>query len=257
MAATEDVPEEIVDIEQRAWSDASSSRGRLANATVGMLHTSLVFVTVEPIFKDLFGELLPEARIVDFVDSDVLAAVQREGTISASSVRRMCHLAQAAEDAGADVVFSACSSLGPAMDVVRRLVRVPVVKVDDAMAREAVARAERIGVLATFPTTLAPTAALIRDHAAAVDRNVTITPRLCKGAFALLMGGDRARHDAMVIEGARTLVKEVDLIVLAQASMARLAPRVAEETGLEVLASPRLGVQEVARLVAERAATRE
>jgi Asp/Glu/hydantoin racemase len=220
-------------------------------ATVGMLHTSFVFVTVEPMIRDLFRELLPDVKVVDFVDGDVLATVQRDGTISANSVRRMCHLAEAAEDAGVDLIFSACSSLGPAIDVARRLVRIPIVKIDDAMAREAVARAERIGVLATVPSTLAPTIDLIRAHAAEAARHVSITPRLCEGAFAILMGGDRDRHDAMVSEGARALAGEVDLIVLAQASMARLAPRLAGETGMEVMASPRMGIQEVARLLAE------
>jgi Asp/Glu/hydantoin racemase len=221
-------------------------------ATVGMLHTSFVFVTVEPIIRDLFRELLPDVKVVDFVDSDVLVTVQREGTVTANSVRRMCHLAEAAEDAGVDLIFSACSSLGPAIDVARRLVRVPIVKIDDAMAREAVARAERIGVLATVPSTLAPTTDLIRAHAEEVARHVSITPRLCEGAFAILMGGDRDRHDAMVSEGARALAAEVDLIVLAQASVARLALRLADETGIEVLASPRTGIQEVARILAER-----
>ena len=221
------------------------------NATVAMLHTSFVFVNVEPMIKDLFRELLPEARVIDFVDSDVLATVQREGTVSPSSIRRMCHLAEAAEDAGADIIFSACSSLGPAIDVARRLVHVPIVKIDDAMAGEAVGRASRIGVLATVPSTLGPTADLIREHGRAAGLDVTITPQLCEGAFAVLMGGDRERHDEMVSAGARRLATQVDLIVLAQASMARLAPRLASETGMDVLASPRTGIQDVARHLAQ------
>jgi Asp/Glu/hydantoin racemase len=219
-----------------------------------MLHTSFVFITVEPMIKDLFRELLPDVMVLDFVDSDVLATVQREGSVSPSSVRRMCHLALAAEDAGVDVIFSACSSLGPALDVARRLVHVPVVKIDDAMARAAVSRATRIGVLATVPSTLAPTADLLRAHAAAADRQVVITPHLCEGAFDILMAGDRDRHDQMVIDGARALAADVELIVLAQGSMARLAPRLAEQTGMDVLASPRMGIQEVARVLAERGA---
>lgn len=224
------------------------------SAKVGMLHTSFVFVTVEPMIRDLFRELIPDVKVVDFVDSDVLATVQREGTVSPSSVRRMCHLAEAAEDAGVDLIFSACSSLGPSMDVARRLVHVPVVKIDDAMAREAAGKATRIGVLATVPSTLGPTSDLVRAHAAELGRSVTILEHLCEGAFDILMSGNKERHDAMVVEGARELAREVELIVLAQASMARLAPRLADETGIEVLSSPRLGIQEVARLLDERRA---
>src|SRR5436305_215178 len=80
---------------------------------VAVLHTSFVFVTVEPVITDLIGELIPEAEILHFVDSDVLATVVREKGISEKSEARMVHLAQAAEAAGADVIFSACSSLGP------------------------------------------------------------------------------------------------------------------------------------------------
>ena len=58
----------------------------------------------------------------------------------------------------------------------------------------------------------------------------------------------------MVVEQAVDLAKTVDLIVLAQASMSRLADVLQEETGLPVLASPRLGVDYLARRVAELSA---
>ena len=40
----------------------------------------------------------------------------------------MVLLAEAAERAGADVIFSACSSLGPTLDAARKAVDVPIVK---------------------------------------------------------------------------------------------------------------------------------
>lgn len=213
---------------------------------VAVLHTSFVFVNVEPMVNDLIAELMPDAEVMHFVDSDVLATVMREGSISERSQRRMTHLAQAAEEAGADVIFSACSSLGPTLDAARRAVSVPIVKIDDAMAEQAAAQASRIGVLATVPTTLGPTADLIAEKATALGRQVTLVRHLCDGAFGVLMAGDRDSHDVMVREGAVELAKDVQIIVLAQASMARLAPALAEATGLTVLASPRLGVQDLA-----------
>jgi Asp/Glu/hydantoin racemase len=222
--------------------------------TVAMLHTSFVFVNVDMVFKDLFAELLPNVTVVDFVDSQILATVQQEGSISSRSIRRMCYLAQAAEAAQATVIFSACSSLGPAIDVARKLVSVPIVKVDDQMAREVVRRSDRIGVLATVPSTLDPTVGLIQTAASSSGRSVKVTPMLAKGAFAELMSGNREQHDAMISVAAEELARGVDLIVLAQASMARLAPRLASETGHEVLSSPRLGVQELARVLSERVA---
>lgn len=217
---------------------------------VAVLHTSFVFVTVEPVITDLIGELIPDAELLHFVDSDVLATVVREQAISDSSEQRMVYLAQAAEAAGADIIFSACSSLGPTLDAARRVVHVPVVKIDEAMAIAAVAY-DRIGVLATVPTTLGPTSDLIAARAHDVGRPPEITQRLCPGAFDILMGGDRAAHDDMVSEQAADLARDVDVIVLAQASMQRLVGRLEQETGLTVLSSPRMGVEFLARTLRE------
>lgn len=218
---------------------------------IAILHTSFVFVSVEPAINDLIAELIPDAEVMHFVDSDVLATVVREQGISSQSEARMTHLAQAAEAAGADVIFSACSSLGPALDVAARSVGTPVVKIDEAMAMQAAREGTRIGVLATVPTTLGPTSDLIQAQADEIGRSITIEQRLCDGAFQVLMSGDRDKHDAMIIEEAKDLAEKVDLIVLAQASMSRLAPVLQERTNLTVLSSPRIGVDYLARRVAE------
>ncbi len=55
----------------------------------------------------------------------------------------------------------------------------------------------------------------------------------------------------MVLDGAKTLAPQVELIVLAQASMSRLAPMLANKTGMQVLSSPRLAVEYVKSLLAE------
>lgn len=214
-------------------------------AKVGILHTSFVFVNVDPVLRNLFRELLPDVQVTDFVDSDVLEQVRRDGVVTASTVKRMRHMALAAEAAGVDLILSACSSLGPAVDEARRSVKVPIVKIDDAMAEEAVRIGGRIGILATMPTTVKPSAELVHEHAARLGRKVETTVRLCEGAFDLLMGGDRPAHDAAVVAGALDLADTCDVIVLAQASMARLAPTLVEKTARPVLASPRMCVEDL------------
>jgi Asp/Glu/hydantoin racemase len=218
---------------------------------IAILHTSMVFISVEPVINELIAELIPDAEVLHFVDSDVLSTVVREGGISSDSESRMTHLAQAAEAAGADIIFSACSSLGPALDVAAQHVDVPVVKIDEAMALKAATEGTRIGILSTVPTTLGPTSDLIQAAADFVGRQVTLTTRLCEGAFSILMSGDRAKHDAIVTEQAVDLASSVDTIVLAQASMSRLAGVLQEATGVPVLSSPRMGVQYLAHRIGD------
>jgi Asp/Glu/hydantoin racemase len=212
---------------------------------MAVLHTSFVFTNVEPVFKDLFKELIPDVEVIDFVDSHVLADVRKVGSVQESHISRMVHMAQAAEAAGADIIFSACSSLGPSMDVARKVVNVPIIKIDDPMTQRAVELGSTIGVMATVPTTLPPTVDLIQQWAAVAGKPVVVKQHLCEGAFDVLMGGDRERHDQMVLDGALQLAPQVDLIVLAQASMSRLAPMLSEKTGNVVLSSPRLAAEYV------------
>jgi len=216
---------------------------------MAVLHTSFVFINVEPVFKNLFNELIPDVEIIDFVDSDVLAAVNRDGGIKQSHIRRMMHLAQAAEDSGVDLIFSACSSLGPSMDVARKMVDTPIIKIDDAMTQKAVTLASSIGVMATVPTTLPPTIGLLNEQSVIQGKKIETRQYLVEGAWGVLMSGDRPRYEKMVADGAKVLAPQVDLIVLAQASMSRLAPMLATEVEKEVLSSPRLAVEYVKSLL--------
>ena len=122
---------------------------------------------------------------------------------------------------------------------------------DDPMASEAVRRGTRIGLLCTATSTVEPSSALLRAHAAAQGRDVTIKTVLRPEAYQALMAGDRARHDEILLEAASGISNEVDVLVLAQASLAHLRDRLAAELKCPVLASPSLLMAEIARRCAE------
>src|SRR5687768_9677105 len=132
---------------------------------VVILHTSFVFFQREPLLFELLDELLPDVERANIVEDKLLHDVMTNGQITSDVMRRMCHYVMAAEAIGADVIFNSCSSLGPTMDVARQITSIPIVKIDEGMARLAAQEGERIGVLATVPTTLQPTICLIEDHA--------------------------------------------------------------------------------------------
>ena len=161
----------------------------------------------------------------------------------------MCAYVVAAEVAGADAVLSLCSSLGPTVDAARPLVRIPVIKIDDAHTEKAVREYRRIGVMATVATTLGPTLDLLKEKAATLGKEVELRPSLSDTAFQVLMAGGREEHDAMVVEAGRRLAPEVEVLLFCQASMARLAPRLEQATGLTVLTSPRLAIEYTKRVL--------
>jgi Asp/Glu/hydantoin racemase len=192
---------------------------------------------------------MPDVELINIMDDSLLPTVMAEQQISPAVTQRMCDYIRAAVVAGADAVLSLCSSLGPTVDVARPMVDVPVIKIDDAHTEKAVRDADRVGVMATVATTLRPTVELIHTQAGAIGKEVEVVESLSDAAFEALMGGEKGRHDEMVVAAAKELAPRVELILFAQASMTRLAPRVEEETGLVVLTSPRLAIEHTKRVL--------
>jgi Asp/Glu/hydantoin racemase len=141
-------------------------------------------------------------------------------------------------------VLVTCSSIGPCVEAARPMIGIPVIRVDEPMAEKAVQTGTRIGVAATLATTLKPTTELIQRKAAQTGRKHTITPKLCEGAFEAVVNGDTATHDRIVTQSLLELDAKTDVIVLAQASMARVIDAMKPgQMHVPVLSSPRLGVQ--------------
>jgi Asp/Glu/hydantoin racemase len=194
-------------------------------------------------FDPLVRQHLPDWTPFNIADESLLRNSIREGSLSRLTMRRLAGYVFSAVDAGADAILVTCSSVGPAVDAAKPMCPVPLVRVDEGMAERAVALGDRIGVLATLSTTLDPTSDLVARTAAASGRAPAVTARLCDGAFEALVAGRQDEHDRIVGAELRALAAEVDVVVLAQASMARIlgGPH-GEGIAVPVLSSPELGV---------------
>lgn len=213
---------------------------------VALIHTGFALVEV---LKDLFREILPDVEVINIVDDSLLRDVLKKDKVDEKVTKRVCSYIVAAEIAGADVILNVCSSVSETVDVARLLVEIPIVKIDEPMAEEAVKKGTQIGVVATLATTLDPTIRLIERNARKIKREISIKRLLCEGAFDALMAGDSSKHDQIVLEGIRKVSNEVDLIVLAQGTMARLTKQLSPEIKVPVLSSPRSGIERVKEIL--------
>jgi len=216
--------------------------------TLALLHTS---PTLSPMFNELCARLAPDARVLHFVDESLIKNTIAAGRLEKATMRRLIDLVGSTFDAGADATLVTCSSVGPAVDKAAELHDRPVLRVDRPMAERAVATGRRIGVLATLPTTLQPTADLVRRVAAEQGRDIELVEHLCEGAFDAVMAGDGATHDRIVGSALTDAMQGVDAIVLAQASMARVLATLPEgAVPAPVFSSPELGVARAAEVLA-------
>jgi Asp/Glu/hydantoin racemase len=180
----------------------------------------------------------PELEITNLLDDGLLRwfAADRPDAVEA----RLAEMLRAAREwYGVEAALLTCSSISrPVLESVRANAGIPVMKIDEPMARTAIAAGQRVGVAVTFASTLEPTSRLLRDAAAEVGKEIVLVPRVVDGAYDALLGGDPARHDALLAAGVEELAAVgVDVVVLAQASMARVHPLLEGRVAVPVLSS--------------------
>jgi len=215
--------------------------------TLGLIHTS---ATLVPVFQQLCKDLLPGVNIFNIVDDSLIKDVIDRGELTTQTARRVVDYVGSAEAAGADLILVTCSSIGAAVETAATLTKVPVLRVDQPMADLAVQSGKKIGVVATLPTTLGPTSDLVKRRAALLGKEIELTSKLCEGAFEALMSGDAATHDQMVASALKELSTKVDVILLAQASMARVVEGLPEEDKrVPIIASPPEAIKYLATIL--------
>jgi Asp/Glu/hydantoin racemase len=209
--------------------------------TLAFIHTSPVLA---PTFAELAAELLPGVQVFHMVDESLIKNTIAAGELTKATARRVFSLIESAQYAGADMALVTCSSIGRAVAFARPLIDIPVIRVDEPMAAAAIATGRRIGVAATLRTTLEPTLQLLEETAGTHHTTIDVVPCLCEGAFEALLAGQADKHDRLVSDALQRLARDVDVVVLAQASMARvLAGLPLNSTA--ILSSPRLAVENV------------
>lgn len=217
--------------------------------TLGLIHTS---ATLVPIFQELIDKHLAgkDLKVFNIVDDSLIKNTIERNELTPDTSRRVVDYVTSAESAGADFILVTCSSIGAPVETSASLVKVPVLRVDQPMADKAIQMGTKIGVVATLPTTLGPTSDLVRRRAIVAGKEIELTSKLCDGAFDALMGGKPEVHDEMVASALKELSQKVDVILLAQASMARVVGQLSEEDKkVPIITSPELAIQYLANIL--------
>jgi glutamate racemase len=216
----------------------------------GLLHTVPALADT---FHSSVSSALPNVNLVHISDPWLLDTAVAEG-VSPEVRRRVAGHIEHLVRSGADAVLVTCSSIGEAVEEAAAAAAIPVLRVDAPMAALAVreaagtggkeSRTGRIAVLATLHATLGPTGRLIERAAAAAGANVQTHASVVEGAIAAREEGRPEVHDRLIAVEVRRAASEADVVVLAQASMARAIEGMKLEA--PVLTSPESGVRSLA-----------
>jgi aspartate/glutamate racemase len=210
--------------------------------TLGLIHASPA--AIAPVAR-YYRRNAPEFALVNLLDDGILTYFERADRSAAH--RRIRSLVSAVnEEYGAAAAIVTCSSAEA--DYLRGLqaeMRIPVIKIDEPMARCAAAAGRRVLAVVTFEPTVETTRCLLAAHGAGEVR-VCVVP----DAYAALLDGDAAGHDRRVIDAADAAAG-CDCIVLAQVSMAHLRDEVQRRAKIPVFSSLETSLEAVRKSLSE------
>lgn len=210
---------------------------------IALIHASRA--AVDPVTQ-YYAEKAPELDLTNLLDDGVMRMLGANDE-SRSQRRLLSMLDTAREEYEAEAALLTCSAVTRAsMEWLRAAAGIPLVKIDEPMARIAVKAGRRVGVVATFEPTTSTTRRLLEE----ADPKVEVLIECARDALRALLAGDFASHDKLLSAAVHQIAaRGVDAIVLAQVSMARLARELALTVPVPLFNSLDTSLSEVRRVL--------
>lgn len=213
------------------------------NDKLVLIHTVTPLIDV---FNELGLDLLPKVQVFHILDEPLLESVRVRGGLNEEHISRLLSHVENAERIGASAVLVTCSTLSPGVDPIHSSVSIPLLKIDEGMVTRAVELGNVIGVVATNQTTLEPTRSLLSTKAMEQGKKIETRMVLVKNALQALLNGDGHTHDGLVKQAVVKVAEEVEVVVLAQASMARVLNAIPEsDMRVPILSSPHIALEQI------------
>ena len=191
----------------------------------------------------------PQARVVNLLEDALMNDLADDGQLTATMIERFVLIGHYCVKAGADAILFTCSAFGPAIEECRRQVAIPVLKPNEAMYEQLVAKSGTVSLLATFQPSLPSMVAEIAAYAKKKGTEVTVRSQLVEGALAALQDNHPGEHNRLIAEAAARQT-DCDAIALAQFSMAPAKALAVTRTKIPVVTTPDSAVAKLQALLA-------
>lgn len=229
----------------------NTSNGKGLYMKVGVVYTGTTPELIADVEREVKSQLGNDAEFYNQADPTIIQDANKVGYVTTAPAARLIGMFAKAAEEGCDVILNCCSSVGEVADAAQDLGKywgVPIVRIDELMCREAVKLGSRIGVMATLPTTLNPTKNTVLRVSREMNKHVEIVDILVEGAFGL----DQTQFKQRLSDAAAEIIDKVDVVVLAQGSMAYAAADLTEKYGKPFLGSPHYGAVALKKALIEK-----
>ena len=206
---------------------------------IALIHATPL--AMEPI-ASAFARLAPELEFFNLLEDSLSRDQSQAKTISPAMYTRFERLSEYAILNGAKGILFTCSAFGPAIEACAQKHSIPILKPNEAMFEQCLRSAPdqdilKVALVATFEASLAPMKDEFLAMAQAFKREVHLYCIHVKEAMQDLANGEEELHHSKIAKSVSEL-KDCDVIMLAQFSMAHAQKLTQSMTQALVLTSP-------------------
>ena len=209
-------------------------------------------VSIDPI-EAAFQSLWPEARLAHLLEDSLFSDFGRDGGLTEAMIERFRALGRVCVGAGADAILFTCSAFGPAIDALKRDLRIPVLKPNEALYDELLDNGGRIALLATFAPTIPSMMAEITAYsgtrsAGEKSASLRVDAHLVEGALDALQNNRPDEHNRLIADASRSFATH-DAIAFAQFSMAPARAMAEAHIRIPLLTTPDTAIRKLMTLM--------
>jgi Asp/Glu/hydantoin racemase len=203
-----------------------------------------------PPVDEAFKRLWPSAQVLNLLDDSLYADVGADGELTPALYARVENLLRHAQNSGADGIVFSGSTFGPAVEAGRKAIKVPVLRIEEAMMDEAVARGGSILLVCTQKRAMPVVRATLDGAARRAGKTPTIAELWVAGARDAINANDSARHDRLIVDQVAAAV-DYDTVVLGMISMAPARAAMSPALAAKTLTSGEAAVARMRRLLGD------
>ncbi|MGE7760261.1 hypothetical protein [Peribacillus sp. NPDC097895] len=200
---------------------------------IALIHATTT--ALKPIER-AFQEVAPTIELLHFMDTSLLALMEKSGKLTPDIIHRFSALVNLAYDSGVSCIQLTCSAFNDVTTILQPLYTVKLFRSDEAMLDEAL-RYTKIGLVSTVKET--PIA--LQNYLLNKNPDCMIQSLVDPGIIHLLSHGKKKEHDARVIKMVEQLDGKTEVIVLSQYSMEHIAKQV--NPSVPILTAPLLAAK--------------
>jgi Asp/Glu/hydantoin racemase len=200
-----------------------------------------------PPIDEAFRKLWQNATIINVLDESLYNDIPQDGKLAPEIYTRLTNLFRHCELSGADAILFSGSTFGPAVDDARKAVKIPVLRIEEAMMDEAAARGGSVLLVCTQKRAQPVVRNTLEAAAKRSRKPLAITELWVAGARDALTKGDSETHHRLIAEQCGA-AGDFDQIVFGMMSMAPAKAKMPSALARKVLTADEAAVARLRQL---------